>query len=249
MITMSRMAITGRMGNQLHQLAFLIGVAAKNGYEFGIPKKEIATNPSNITEIFDLSQVPEISGRTFKHHMEERAQSTEFNPNLFKAPDGTNYNGFFQSYKYFEHAEDKLLNVLKFRNDVVKKAKPILESYGRPLVGIHVRRTDFIGKFGIPSMSYYRHAVSMFPNAKFLVFSDDVEWCKKNFKLAEFPDQNYSIDFYMLCHCDAVIMANSTFSWWAGWFCHKLRNGAVIMPADWGFYDKWDIFYPGWIKV
>lgn len=51
-----------------------------------------------------------------------------------------------------------------------------------------------------------------------------------------------------LSRCEYLVMANSTFSWWAGWF----SNGVVIMPRPWYITDQgFDaaLCAPGWQSV
>lgn len=99
-------------------------------------------------------------------------------------------------------------------------------------VGIHVRRGDYVDNpFYVDLMktSYYQKAIAMFPNDKFLVFSDDIEWCKQQamFQGCSFSEgQDEIADMNLLASCKAVIMANSSFSWWAGY----LSKGKVIAP-------------------
>jgi hypothetical protein len=77
------------------------------------------------------------------------------------------------------------------------------------------------------------------PNTKFLVFSNDIEWCKKNFtkdmgfENIEFADNNANyIDLELMSKCDHNIIANSTFSWW-GAYLNKNPNKIIITPKQW----------------
>ena len=71
---------------------------------------------------------------------------------------------------------------------------------------MHVRRGDYLtihdGLFHTPcNLKYYRQAMEMFPNVDFLFFSDDVGWCKENFKAKniKYSDSNNSmVDFAMI---------------------------------------------------
>jgi hypothetical protein len=45
-----------------------------------------------------------------------------------------------------------------------------------------------------------------------------------------------AIHLALLARCDHLILANSSFSWWAAWF-QAPRGGKVVAPKQW--------YYPG----
>lgn len=101
-------------------------------------------------------------------------------------------------------------------------------------VAIHVRRGDYVNNpFYVDLMEtpYYEDAMELFPGEKFLVFSDDIEWCKKQdiFKDCEFSGGDELTDFNRMAGCKGIIMANSSYSWWAAY----LSNAKVIAPLGW----------------
>ena len=102
-------------------------------------------------------------------------------------------------------------------------------------VAIHVRRGDYVNNpFYVDLMQtpYYEDAMALFPNENFLVFSDDIEWCKKQkiFKRCEFSEGNDEIeDLNLMAGCKGVIMANSSYSWWGAF----LSKGKVVAPKEW----------------
>lgn len=108
-------------------------------------------------------------------------------------------------------------------------------------VAIHVRRGDYVNNpFYVDLMQtqYYSRAMDEFPNAEFLVFSDDIEWCKNQtiFSGCEFSEGKTEIeDLNLMAGCRGIIMANSSFSWWAAY----LSNAKVIAPKAW-YADKID---------
>jgi len=89
-------------------------------------------------------------------------------------------------------------------------------------VAIHVRRKDYVKNafyVDISDTNYYERAMAEFPNADFLVFSDDIDWCKQQniFSNCEFSNGNEIEDMNMMAGCRGIIMANSSFSWWASY--------------------------------
>lgn len=107
-----------------------------------------------------------------------------------------------------------------------------------PYVGIHVRRGDYVGNdfyVDLFANGYYERAMALFPEEEFIVFSDDIDWCKQQeiFKGCAFSEGNDEIeDMNMLASCKHVIIANSSFSWWAAYLnINPLKK--IIAPKDW----------------
>tara|TARA_R110002020_G_scaffold265980_3_gene480819 strand:+ start:869 stop:1672 length:804 start_codon:yes stop_codon:yes gene_type:complete len=173
-------------------------------------------------------------------------------------------NGYFQSHKYFEHRRDMILKIFQPTKEINgyinQKYKNFLEMENT--VAVHVRRGDYL----TPTLSqyhhtqdkdYYRRAMKEFPeDYNFVFFSDDIEWCKVNFKEKNFyfveGEQDF-IDLYMMSKMKNNIIANSTFSWWGAWL-NKNENKKVIMPTKWyGLKniekEDHDMYVDGWIKL
>lgn len=110
-------------------------------------------------------------------------------------------------------------------------------------VGIHVRRGDYVGNtfhLDLSETDYYDKAMALFPNEKFIVFSDDIEWCKSQntFEGCAFSEGNDEVeDFNMLASCKAIIMANSSYSWWAAYLCPNPTKRIIAPREDCWFRD------------
>ena len=131
------------------------------------------------------------------------------------------------------------------------------------MVSIHVRRAANPSNLSEPEYSenpfyvnlmetdYYQKAMSMFSGEDFLIFSDDIEWCKKQdiFKDCEFSEGNTEDDFNFMASCKDNIIANSSFSYWAA-YLNKNLNKKVIAPKAWytdgGERTKCP---PDWIRI
>ena len=79
--------------------------------------------------------------------------------------------------------------------------------------------------------------MEFFPNEKFLITSDDMEFCKTFFKgeQFEFSELKEEEAFRELASCKGHIIANSSFGWWAAFL--SPNKGKVIFPKDW-YSDK-----------
>lgn len=145
---------------------------------------------------------------------------------------------YFQDEWFFkEHAE--AIRVLYSAN-----IPPRIER-----VAIHVRRggnpdmprepnyCDNPFYVDLTATDYYERAIAMFPKDKFLVFSDDIDWCKYkwghlvNFDFAESGDP--IMDMNNMAACKAQIIANSSFSWWGAWLSPAYPDNKVIAPKAW----------------
>jgi len=117
-------------------------------------------------------------------------------------------------------------------------------------IALHIRRGDYlkVQQFHVNlwDTDYYKVAVSLFPKEKFLVFckdnqseaqdKDDREWCEKNIPSLgiDFELHNHTTeteDMNTMASCKGIIMANSSFSWWAAYLGNPKKK--VVCPAKW----------------
>ena len=101
------------------------------------------------------------------------------------------------------------------------------------MVAIHVRRGDYVkNPFYVDLMEtdYYQKAMDMFQGEDFIVFSDDIEWCKQQsiFKDCEFVQGDEIEDMNKMASCKGIIMANSSYSFW----CAYLSNADKIVAPS-----------------
>ncbi len=138
--------------------------------------------------------------------------------------------------------EDLYLQDLKYFD---KYSYHIKALYGEGIVpidkvAIHVRRGDYVGnKFyvDLTTTDYYTKAISLLSEKEtFLVFSDDIAWCKNYFlpgyelEYCEETDPIKSLN--LMAGCKHQIIANSSFSWWAA-YLNPYPNKMVIAPKAW----------------
>lgn len=141
-------------------------------------------------------------------------------------------DGYWQDERYFEKSLENLFEDFKFpvltdMRDIALK-KQVTETEA---VAIHVRRGDYVGsRYDIQLKDYYRNAVKYIEemansnNLVFYIFSEDGEYVKDNFrwigdyKLVDWhPDGESFRDMQLMSLCKYQIIANSSFSTWAGY--------------------------------
>jgi hypothetical protein len=175
------------------------------------------------------------------------------------------YSGYWQSFRYFEGREETIRDAFTFTSSLGPKDEALLASLsGRTSVGIHVRRGDFLRYHmasGICGEDYYERAIAaalVGAHEPILVFfSDDLDWCKERLRApceAAYVDWNAGKDSHadmrLMSLCDALVIANSSFSWWGAWLGKPDRK--IFAPARWlaaGYRDNKDIAPPTWIRV
>jgi len=105
------------------------------------------------------------------------------------------------------------------------------------MVAIHVRRGDYVNNsFYVDLMQtgYYSQAMELFAGSSFLVFSDNIEWCKKQpiFANCEFSEGLNDVeDLNLMASCVGHIIANSSFSWWGAYIAPNTKK--VVAPREW----------------
>ena len=164
-------------------------------------------------------------------------------------------SGYFQSPKYFASDVWTLFKP-QYEQDVeVKKLQ--WEMSRQKSVSIHVRRGDYVNLGLSLDTGYYIKAVDWMINrigkdAKFYLFSDDIEWCQNN--LTSFRYIPVRIDskhkdtdeLLLMQSCKHNIIANSTYSWWGG-YLNRNPNKIVIAPKQ-EFNNK-EIIPEDWIRL
>lgn len=148
--------------------------------------------------------------------------------------------GSFHSEKYFIEYKEKILDLFeidsKTKEKLIKKYLHLLDVDN---CSIHVRRGDYLRlphHHPIQPIDYYKNAIKIIGDKHFLIFSDDINWCKQNFdflKNKTFIVNNFDYeDLYLMSMCKNNIVANSSFSWWAAWLNTNI-NKKVVAPLNW----------------
>jgi len=178
--------------------------------------------------------------------------------------------GYWESSKYFK--KDFRYEYLPLAlNAQTEKLMSLLNDrdVGYVPVCVHVRRGDYLlpenyaGFSGICTDSYYQSAmeymISYFGNigkkVRFFFFSDDIEYINNHFVTIEdkiIVDWNQGPDafqdMYLMSHFPAMILANSTFSFWSAQ--NNKLSPLVICPPKLNnlSYDT-SVAMPDWIVI
>jgi hypothetical protein len=255
----------GRLGNQLFQIAATIGVARANSCPFILPPWDYARHFAN--------PYPHSSLRP----RARRQRETSFAYQQIVIDRPTELYGYFQSERYFKHCAAEIRGYLQPH----PRMAAMLEREFRDLLAfdtcsVHVRRGDYVGNSDFTDLSatdYYARAFAQFSSAtRFVVFSDDLDWCRAKFAGERFvfiEALNEIEDLILMSWCRGHIIANSSMSWWGAWLDARPEK-KVIAPAHWfsgaradprrrfyprrdgkltGYLDERDLVPEGWLKL
>jgi hypothetical protein len=180
----------------------------------------------------------------------------------------TELRQLFTFKKEISHKADKFISSLN-------------EKYNCPIVYVHVRlgdQKDDEVNHPVLVDEYYEKTFELCkmqsPDCKFLIISDEPELCKARFSGEDFifqdeisvlendkdrTDQDKlsffsaPVDLCILSKAETLIMANSTFSWWAAWLADTAKVYAPIRSRWFGnaldAKNMCDFYPPQWEEV
>jgi hypothetical protein len=218
-VTFIELGHAGRMGNCLFQVACTIGYSKKYNVPFCFPKWKYQ-------DMFSIPQQYFIDKESIS--IDNTYQETRYTYSEIPFQENCSLSGYFQSTKYFDNCKEYVKDFL------TPKEEYDLKDY----CCIHVRRGDYFRyplHHPVQPMQYYMDAVEKIGCNKFMVFSDDIEWCQDNFDDSVFTINECTStesDFSKMVSCSNFIISNSSFSWWAAWLS-KNENKKVITPNNW----------------
>jgi|688.fasta_scaffold26737_4 hypothetical protein len=255
--------LKGGLGNYLFQIACVFDYSLKHNKHLILDEKlahavhnKISTYKDNVLSKLEFEN---FKIDDFKYLYCEKNFSYSKIPEI---KDNLVLDGYFQSEKYFEHSEIKIKNLFKcdknLENKLINKFPFVLEE---KTCSIHVRRGDYLklpNFHPIQTIDYYKESIEHFcPETLFLIFSDDIEWCKNAFSKINikmhFIENNFDYeDLYLMSFCKNNIICNSTFSWWAAWL-NNHEGKKVIAPKKWFGPDSPcntnDLYCKSWIII
>lgn len=180
-------------------------------------------------------------------------------------------DGYFQSEKYFYDQREQILKDFTLKDNSWLDSDRFAQEIARTehSIFLHVRSYKEVpgkenGECALQMVDYYRNAINYMnahvPFGRLFVFSDDIEWAKTHVlsgvqKISRFPITFNDVastqlrDFTLMRMCRHGIVADSSFSWWAGWLGEqeyalrgknaiRLRVNKGVNNADF-WPDRW----------
>ena len=259
--------LKGGMGNQLFQFFTGLELSRRTGRGIALDLTELdkdrkrdfalesVINDERFKEItiFQKNEAfPRPCGCGAPHHILEKS----FHYTNFEIPEDRclRLDGYWQSWKYFVQINKEIPNYFDTLSEIERFSGVTIHVRG----GDMLRETQHFLFHGVLTKEYYEKALSLFPGKKIRVITDDVEYAQEIFhkkmglQVEIVSSTNTVLDFMQLRNSEHLIIANSTFSWWAAFVG---SSKSVIAPRAWfspeGLEknDISDLFPTQWILV
>ena len=270
-VTFLRIGEQGRLGNQIFQIAATIGLAEKHSYAWGFFPN---IQKSAVGRLFQLkgTLVPGKDLIDLQYSEKSEIYYDAFLP-VGESTSIISLTGYFQDYRYFVNHLDVLNNCLKFPGSMIHRVEKKVPEVRSPFtVALHVRRGDYLKLnelYNVLDEGYYIRALLRIHSRvdNVIIVTDDRDWCRKHLepriphKVIYSPFRDELSDFVLLHLSKTLIIANSSFSWWAAFLKHvrsrKLRDSTrIFAPASWynvsgqfAYMNRDSFLPPDWTRV
>jgi hypothetical protein len=173
-----------------------------------------------------------------------------FEPKLLSNHQVKHIYGYYQCYNYFDTVKDRLISLYQESTEYSTWVRQLNDSLRLTIgrnIGIHIRLGDYLNedpKLGILPPDYYcdaLQAINPLADDIIWVFSDEPEralalhavWMRdRNIKLVKNPPSATPADsLFLMSKMDTLIIANSSFSWWAASLSTSIDT--VYAPKPW----------------
>jgi hypothetical protein len=262
--------ISGGLGNQLFQYAFALALENREQNEVFIDSSVLLRgnqhNGFELGRLFNLSiheaptemvaklsiQPTNFVNRIRRKYLTKPSHFIDrrfcYQEDIFDLKGDRYLEGYWQSEKYFSNIEQRIRDEYSFIQPLSERNRDIINRLSEKSASVHVRRGDYLRSWDLDvcTPSYYERAfkkLKLLGISKFYVFSDDIQYCKKNIPVLagegisiDYVDWNKGADSWqdiaLMSRCTAHIIANSSFSWWGAWLDPK-PNKHVVAPSLW----------------
>jgi hypothetical protein len=211
------------------QYAVCRTVAEWNGYQYHIPRELL------VKDIFtcELGVEQDLTNNYFPIDNPWNYEQ-QYDPNIFYIPDYTKIQGYLQTEHYILHNRENIKKWFTLKNN-----NPMLYKFiglDKDVCVINFRGGDYKNISDVYLQAQYwndsiNHIKQINSSVKFIVITDDVEEAKIVFPNYEIYHFDISNDFYIVSKAKYLIIANSTFSWWAAWLNDNSKF--TIAPKFW----------------
>jgi hypothetical protein len=252
--------LRGGLGNYIFQIAAAYSISKRDDKEMVADLSDISIIHSPIETYYNnIFRKVKFVSEVLINSSHEPYQPIEYSE-IPKTTNNLKLKGYYQNEKYFLHLREDILNLFEIDSDTLEYlTKKYSDILSLNTCSLHVRRGNYVERSDIhppQTVDYYKNAISIIgEEVHYLIFSDDINWCKENLNFIKnktFITDNIDYqDLYLMSMCNNNIIANSSFSWWGAWL-NKNINKKVIYPSRWfgiPFLDTSEIGCKNWIKV
>ena len=112
-VTFAGLGCHGQLGNQMFQYALLLGIKYRNNVPIIIDPQT-----KQNSYLFDFFDLKEYELKEFSPEFLYVEKQFHFDEDVFSTDQDTNYAGYFQSDKYFNHCSDVVRKEFIFKPEV-----------------------------------------------------------------------------------------------------------------------------------
>jgi hypothetical protein len=249
--------LSGRIGNNLFQIATGASLAFRNNTNFiACIKDTWCEEPDNCYLEDYLKQ--------FKTNLLRKIEFTKGTPvdavifNQVTSVEQIPYfnkiclHGIWQSENYFKKEQDYIRQLFSIDEETERFIKAKYNRvFEEEIISIVVRRGDYCKQpqfHPTCSMRYFNSAMNYFgKDNRFLIISDDIEWCKTKFKGDNYFFSDHDspfVDLYLQTYCSHNIISNSSFAWWGAWLNPNTEKKVIAPKNNWYGYFYKEFFRP-----
>jgi Glycosyl transferase family 11. len=242
-ISFSQLGKYGRLGNQLFQIAGVMGMAEKYKAQAAFPEWSYQPYFETLLPRGEM-QSSQVTERYFHHYD-------------WALTGDSDLLGYLQSEKYFGSFRFKLKDEFVH---LCQARAGLLDFFQDETICIHIRRGDYVNNenyYQLKPEFYIDALITHFPhwrNCNILFISDDPEYCRVHFGCL--PNAHFSKgfsdieDMAFASGCDHFIISNSSFAWWCAYLgekphtkiihCGQLHAGRLAKKGHRDYYpDRW----------
>lgn len=257
MITFQKLGNYGRLGNQLFQYAALKSLSLRKNYQLVLPNNQFnRLGEFNLrTHYAPVASIPvsKIYNEKFFH----------YDPEFFNSSDGTSFEGYFQSEKYFKDISYIIKREFTIKNyeiynqciNTIQKIR--LKHPNQKITAFHIRRGDNVpsdNNFAtadgaqfktnkedyhpLLEQSYIDYCLKEFQDDIKLVFSDsqkDIQWCRENLQADNlyFLGGNSDLFDFQIMQFCDNLAISNSSFSWWAAWLNNNSNKRIIAPYKW----------------
>ena len=252
---------TGNLGNHLWQYASTRSVAESKNYDWGFNNFCSHDYYGGKSQFYfmDVDFGKQISGITkeFNETWDVRDGTnilTGVDEAIYNIEDNTHIYGYNKAYGALLQSEDYLWknkNSVKtwfgIKSEYKKEYDDKLEQMGilldENMCILNLRGGEYRGIRHVLLINKYwedgiRYMLNVNPKMKFICITDDTELAKSQLPgHVQVIHQDVGFDFYVVNSARYIIIANSSFAWWAAWLSNADK---IIAPFGWWLHNTTD---------
>lgn len=198
-------------------------------------------------------------------YVQQRKDIFAYKPEALNVEGNCYFEGNWEAAHYYINARKRIQHDFAHGKPNDINAAYIKAIENEKSIGIHIRRGDYLqsAKYSnICDLDYYTRGIKLLledgESHSFYIFSNDLKWCEENIvplcgnnkvvMVRENSGKMSCWDMFLMSHCQDLIIANSSFSWWGAFL--NARKGRVVAPKKWINEEReFDIWLDEWIRL